>query len=631
MTSNFTIGNPAAAPTGPTPNAASSVDMARVLNPAAQSVGTPIYGGQLMAGAPRKLPTASQGIMNRWHKALEPTVNRATSPQEIGKPLVIPVSRPGKSTGAPPQNGTIGGTTWKAQDVPEFSGKITPNLLAALNIALTPKRVLAFQRLTEDQKTTMRTLLGAGLHAMSLPPGSFGRIDPKYMNTVVETALKYAQQTPTALDSPARRTATTPTTQPVQAAPSTRAQTTPRMLPEQSARTPTTAQVEPTAPQTPVTDPISLAIKMRNFGNSAAAIASPKNYIKLLDSLDGLPIPTIVRIGYSGVNQFNAETLSGRSRQYRDASIRNLSTNMDDSYFSMQMSRGNGGKSHQLHTVAGATSKLGEVHAASQAFTFAQRSWESRGKLPGQDGKSLSAFWGVQGPAEWSIANEVMTSLESTTSPPSPEQFSRDTVAPLLSRGFIPKGAALSTRLEQLESAIAQRDTLQKQLDLQDRTPSADLAKTRALRKQLKAATQDVERGLADTRGRAAQSRNELLMQSLGTPKTTYELTIRHAAAARYMQSIEGQANARFSASKFKAIMADARNEALQGRSEIEVSLLWHRALIERYSADKTFDKAMGAEGTPMREAWSAYKALYGMGPKGGMSPKDAHKTLYGQ
>lgn len=122
---------------------------------------------------------------------------------------------------------------------------------------------------------------------------------------------------------------------------------------------------------------------MRNVGNSAAAIASPKNYIKLLDSLDGLPIPTIVRIGYSGVNQFNADTLSGRSRQYRDASIRNLSTNMDDSYFSMQMSRGNGGKSHQLHTVAGATSKLGEVHAASQAFTFAQRSWESRGKLPG--------------------------------------------------------------------------------------------------------------------------------------------------------------------------------------------------------------------------------------------------------
>lgn len=162
MTSNFTIGNSATAPTVPTPNAAPSVDMARVLNPAARSVGTPVYGGQLMAGAPRKLPKSSQEIMNRWHEALEPTVNRATSPQEIGKPLVTPVSRTGKSSSALSLPNIIKGTTWKAQNVPEFSGKINPNLLAALNIALTPKRVLAFQSLTEDQKTTMRTLLGAG-------------------------------------------------------------------------------------------------------------------------------------------------------------------------------------------------------------------------------------------------------------------------------------------------------------------------------------------------------------------------------------------------------------------------------------------------------------------------------------
>jgi hypothetical protein len=610
MTSNVAIGNPAAAAIAPSSNATPSGGIAGLLNPTALNSGTLIHGGQLMAGAPRgRLSSPEAMQVKSWSDALKARVAPgAAKPAESGKPLFIPVADRSKSTSAPARLNNIGGTTWKVRGVPEFKGPIRSELLAALDTALTTQHVRAFQNLSEGGKTTARTLWLAGLHAMSLPEGSRGRIDPKHMDTVVAAALTYAQQTQTAPDRPAKPQATTPTTQQVQATPPTQTPTTQRVQAAPPARTPTTAQVEAATPRRPSIDPISLAIRIRNFGNSAAAIASPKNYIKLLDSLDGLPIPTIVRIGYSGVNQFNADTLSDCSRQYRDASIRNLSTKMNDNYF-----RGNGGKSHQLHTVAGATSKLGEVHAASQAFTFAQRSWESRGKLPGQDGKPLSAFWDVQGPAEWSVANEAMTSLESTTSPPSLEQFSRDTVAPLRSRGFIPKGSALATRLEQLEAAIAQRDTLQKQLDLQERTPSADLAETRALQKQLEAATQDVQRGLADTRGRALQSRGELLMQSLGTPKTTDELTIRHAAAARYIHSIEGQADARFSASKFKAIVADVRSEARQGRSEIEVSLLWHRALIERYGADKTFDKGMGPEGTPMRAAWNAYKTQYGL------------------
>ena len=585
-----------------------------MLNPPAINGSTPVYGdGQLTAAGlgPPNRPVTPAAMMKNWRDILtKPVAPGATKPAGFGKVPVIPAPTQNKNTSVPSLFNK-GGKTWKVPGVPEFKGQIKGELMVGLDRALTPQRVQAFQGLSEGQQITARTLIGAALDAMSLPAGSAGRIDPKHMGMVVETALKYAQQTPTALDASAKPDARTPTTRPVPPAQPTRTPTSKPVSPTPPARTPTTARVAAVTSQRPSGDSISLAIRIRNFGNSAAAIASTRNYTRLLDSLDGLQISTIVRVGNSGVDQFNAPSLLGRSHQYRDASIHNLNADSGDDYFSLQLSGGNG-TSHQLHTVLGATSKLGEVHAASQAFTFAQQSWESRGKLPGQDGKPLSAFWGVQSPAEWNFANQAMTSLESPTSPPDSVQFSRSIVAVLHSKGFIPKGSALSTRLERLEAALTQRDTLQKQLDLQERRPSADLAETRALRERLQAATQDVQRGLADARGRATQSRSELLMQSLGTPKTTYELTIRHATAARYMQSIEGQADARFSASKFKALMAEVKKEA---GPEASVSQLWHRTLIERYSKDATFRNAMTEHGTPMKEAWTAYKAQYGLGP----------------
>jgi hypothetical protein len=585
MTSNFAIGSTASI--APASNLPPSGDIARVLNPATLSGSASAYGdGQRMAaglrrpGRPPKPP------------APEPSKTRvapgANKPPVIAAPIKIK-----------------GGQTWTVPGAPKLNGQINRELLWGLNRAFTPERVRVFQSLSESQQITARTLIDKALDAMRLPAGNAGRIDPKDMGAAVDAALTHAQQTPPTAKpvAPASTTQRTPTTKPVLLP---RTPTTPLVQP---ARTRTAAPVEPATPLRPSSESISLALKIRNFGNSAAAIASTRNYSRLLDSLDGLQISTVVRVGNSGVDQFNAPTLLGRSRQYRDASIHNLNADSGDDYFSLQMSGGNG-TSHQLHTVLGATSKLGEVHAAGQAFTFAQQSWESRGKLPGQDGKPLSAFWGVQSPAEWNFANQALTRLESLTSPPDSAQFSRSIVAELHSKGFIPKGSVLSSRLERLEAAMAQRDTLQKQLEMARRTPSADLAQTRALQERLQAATQDVQRGLADARGRATQSRGELLMQSLGTPKTTYELTIRHATAARYMQSIEGQADARFSASKFKALMAEVKKEA---GPEAKVSQLWHRALIERYSKDATFRNAMTEHGTAMKEAWTAYKAQYGL------------------
>jgi hypothetical protein len=116
-----------------------------------------------------------------------------------------------------------------------------------------------------------------------------------------------------------------------------------------------------------------------------------------------------------------------------------------------------------------------------------------------------------------------------------------------------------------------------------------------------------VQRRIDDFANRATQVRGDLLMESLGTPKTTYELTIRHAAAARYFKSIEGQADPVFSASKFKALMTEVKKEA---GPEAKVSQAWHRALIERYSTDTEFQSAM-QQGTAMQRAWAAYEAQY--------------------
>jgi hypothetical protein len=580
MTSNVAIGNPAAAPVAPASNAAAPSDkFAGLLN----------NGG---AGALRRQSPQARTVtttIKNWHRALmNPAANETTKPVVLGDRSTIPVSRTGEST----KGSVLGGETRKDPGVPELKGQITPNMLAALNIALTPERVEVFNGLGEVQKINVRTVLRAALAAMIEPEGSPDRIDPKHMDTVVKAALTYAQQTPTALDSPARP-AETPTTRRVQAAVPTGTQTTPQVPPVQSART-------------QGTDPIRLATRMKNFGSSAAAISNPTTYNKFLDSLNNVPISTLSQMGRAAQLN-NAQTLTDRSHQYRDADAHTLSANSGNGRVRRQALPGD--TRHAIGFVSGAMSKVGAVNAATQAFVPTQ----------------MSNFWTVHAPSDWQMADRALSRLTSATSPPSLEQFSRDTVKPLLSKGFIPKGSALSARLEQLEKVISTREDLQRMLS------TADPDRASILQGFLRRADADVQRRLDDFAARAVQSRGELFTQSLGTPQTTYDLTIRNVTALRYMKSIKEQPKARFSASKFKAIMADVRSEARQGRRpETEISLTWHRALIERYSADKTFDKGMGPEGSPMREAWNAYKALYGMGPKG-MSPQDAQKTLHGQ
>jgi hypothetical protein len=247
MTSNFAISN--TAPVAPTSNVPPSGDMAGVLNPTALNGGTSIYGdGQLMAAGLGRSnrPATPAAMMKNWSETLKTRVAPgATKPAGFGKVPVLPAPTQNKNTSAPALFNK-GGKTWKVPGVPEFKGQIKGELMVGLDRALTPQRVQAFQSLSEGQQITARTLIGAALEAMGLPAGSAGRIDPKNMGAVVETALKYAQQTPTALDAAAKPGASTPTTKPVQPAATTaRTPTTQPVQPAQTARTPTTQPVQP--------------------------------------------------------------------------------------------------------------------------------------------------------------------------------------------------------------------------------------------------------------------------------------------------------------------------------------------------------------------------------------------------
>jgi hypothetical protein len=232
MTSNVAIGTVA-----PAINAAPSDHFAGVLNPAKINGGTPIDGDRpLMAaglGRPNR-PATPAARMKDWSETLKTRVAPgATTPAGFGKVRVISAPTQNKNTSVPALFNKDG-KTWKVPGLPALEGQIKGELMVGLDRALTPQRVQVFQGLSEGQQITARTLIGAALEAMGLPAGSAGRIDPKHMDMVVAAALKYAQQTPTALDAAAKPGARTPTTRPVKPAP-----------PVPTARTPTTQQVLP--------------------------------------------------------------------------------------------------------------------------------------------------------------------------------------------------------------------------------------------------------------------------------------------------------------------------------------------------------------------------------------------------
>ena len=363
-------------------------------------------------------------------------------------------------------------------------------------------------------------------------------------------------------------------------------------------------QANPQRPAQRPGNPVTLALKMRVFSNSAGAISDPVRFKTYLGLLDGQPISTVIRIGSTGV-RLDEFTLAERTLSYRAADERQLASDQPDDY-APQMPPFNLGKSHEVHTAFGAVSKVGEVNANGVSFGVNSPSasaWADRGRLPGAGGQPLAQHWAVDFTETWIRADDALTALETVGASWNADQLATKAIEPLREKGFIPEGSALAARLEPIEARFARRDELRKQL------ANAHGADRTALSAQLQTAEHEVTHAVADAAAVATQSRADLLTESLGTPKTTYELTVRHATAARYMQSIEGEANAVFSASKFEAILEAVEAEA---GPENEVSLRWHRALVGSYLVDAQFDTAM-QRSEPMRAAWAAYKQRYGI------------------
>ena len=151
-----------------------------------------------------------------------------------------------------------------------------------------------------------------------------------------------------------------------------------------------TPQSVPTAPNRTPPHPIDMALKMRLFSSSAQAISDPARFNTYLGHLDGQPISMLMRVGQTGVG-LNEFSLVERTHEYRSVSTRKLVSALNIPT-DPQMAPLNSGKAHEVHTVFGAASKVGEVNASGISFgalTSNFSSWEERGGLPGAGGQAL--------------------------------------------------------------------------------------------------------------------------------------------------------------------------------------------------------------------------------------------------
>ena len=348
---------------------------------------------------------------------------------------------------------------------------------------------------------------------------------------------------------------------------------------------------------TPSLAPLGDALKMRVFANNSTSLGNSKLFETLVDKFDGQTLSAIRNMGVSST-ALDESSLATRSLSYRNAGTGNLAAK------SPFLNASNLTK-HDLHTAFGGASKLGEVNANSGAFSLSSSdSWATRGLLPGQGKFSTTPFWRVDVVQDFAVADAAMTKLESSTFNITAGQFDKQIAAPLSASGFIPKGSPLATRLERLEAQLTSRDALQA------RANRAQPSNLSGLLGELNAANTSIEVSLKQVTKLASQARGELLLESLGNPKTTYRLTTEHAATARYMQSVNGDTEAVFSAAKYKKILAEVRAEA---GNEATTSLKWHRALVKTYAADADFVKAMENGNPAMKAAWEAYKVKYGI------------------
>ena len=341
---------------------------------------------------------------------------------------------------------------------------------------------------------------------------------------------------------------------------------------------------------------LTSALRIGAVSSDFRSLENPKRFDTYINNLNGQPMSTVSRVGATGVVEPKDTTLLARSQTYRNINFGSLVTGNFPKVAT--------GAKHDWHLAFGSPSKLGESHANSVAFRFGSKAtWSERGQLPGQGSNKLAEFWKADAPLEYQNMDTALKKLQSFDFNVKASTFNQDVIEPLNKMGFIPKGSVLATRLEQLEGSIRNRDALS--AEFRKANPSQILI----LLPKIKAAKTTVDVSLKQIAAQAVQTRGELLMESLGSPKTTYELTVRHAAAARYMQSTGGQDDHVFDAARFKQILAAVKVEA---GPESAVSLKWHRAFVQTHARDANFTEAM-QQSPAMLEAWSAYKAKYGL------------------
>lgn len=340
---------------------------------------------------------------------------------------------------------------------------------------------------------------------------------------------------------------------------------------------------------------LTSALRHAAVSNDLRSIENPKQFDTYINNLNGQSMLTVGRVGATGVT-LKEVSLSERRQTY--SSIKSSDLELGNS------PEVNTGKKHDWHLAFGSPSKLGESHASGRAFRIGLKStWAERGQLPGQGGTKIAQFWRADLPNEYKVADAALTRLESLQFDGKLKTFGFRVTEPLSQTGFIPQGSALSTRLERLEGTIRAQNAIAAEVS------KADPTQLPTLLPKLNAANTAVDVSIKQIAAQAVQTRGEMLVESLGTPKTTYELTVRHAAAARYLQSIEAQTNPVFNTAKFKQILAAVKVEA---GAEKVVSLKWHREFVRVQTRDATFNEAM-QQSPAMRQAWSDYKARYGL------------------
>ena len=367
-------------------------------------------------------------------------------------------------------------------------------------------------------------------------------------------------------------------------------------------------------------DPMAVAMKMRYFGNTVAAIANNTLFDNYLSAIHQKPVTSILK-GSTIFNNFSAEIIAakievnpGASRsitvgeltaRYRKASILDLPKGRDSEYLP-HIYPHLPSPAHNTHTAFGTVSKLGELMANTNALSLdlalpSMTSWTSRGALPGK-GTAGSSFWKVDAVQDWVNAEKSLAGLEAASKRMSGSVVSGH-VQILMKGGFLPKGSALAKHLEHIETTALARDSVFGNMPMAKPADLPNMIKTgRALE-------QTMTQGFEAIAASAKQSRAHVMHQSFGTPATTYALTTRHAAAARYMKTIEKQAGAVFDANQYRLILKEVQREAGPAST---TGLAWHKQMLKTYAKNHFFQDAM-TDNPAMGQAWRDYKAQFGV------------------